>query len=77
MNNPVNMDTKGTCHSVRIIRMPVLSGLSERTSGTYVRAEDGTARSKQATSKKKKAKSLPVCVLSAGMAERSKAPDSR
>ena len=26
--NPVNMDTKGTCHSVRIIRVSVLSGLS-------------------------------------------------
>ena len=34
--NPVNMDTKGTCHSVRIIRVSVLSGLSEKTSGTHV-----------------------------------------
>ena len=32
--NPVNTDTKGTCHSVRIIRVSVLSGLSEKTSGT-------------------------------------------
>ena len=34
--NPVYADTKGTCHSVRIIRVSVLSGLSEKTSGTYV-----------------------------------------
>ena len=34
--NPVNMDTKGTCHSVRIIRVSVLSGLSEKMSGTHV-----------------------------------------
>ena len=34
--NPVNTDTKGTCHSVRIIRVSVLSGLSENTWGTYV-----------------------------------------
>ena len=33
--NPVNTDTKGTCHSVRIIRVSVLSGLSEKTSGTH------------------------------------------
>ena len=32
--NPVNTDTNGTCHSVRIIRVSVLSGLSEKTSGT-------------------------------------------
>ena len=34
--NPVNTDTKRTCHSVRIIRVSVLSGLSEKTSGTHV-----------------------------------------
>ena len=34
--NPVNTDTKGTCHSVCIIRVSVLSGLSEKTSGTHV-----------------------------------------
>ena len=34
--NPVNKDTKGTCHSVRIIRVSVLGGLSEKTSGTHV-----------------------------------------
>ena len=51
------MDTKGACHSVRIIRVSVLSRLSEKTSGTHVRAEDGTARSKQTTSKRKKVKS--------------------
>ena len=34
--NPVNTDTKGTCHSVRIILVSVLSGLSEKTSGTHV-----------------------------------------
>ena len=34
--NPVNTDTKGTCHTVRIIRVSVLSGLSEKTSGTHV-----------------------------------------
>ena len=34
--NPVNTDTKGTCHSVRIIRVSVLSGLSEKTSETHV-----------------------------------------
>ena len=28
--NPVNTDTKGTCQSVRIIRVSVLSGLSEK-----------------------------------------------
>ena len=33
---PVNTDTKGTCHSVRIIRVSVLSGLSEKTAGTHV-----------------------------------------
>ena len=27
--NPVNTDTKGTCHSVRVIRVSVLSGLSK------------------------------------------------
>ena len=31
--NPVNTDTKGTCHSVCIIQVSVLSGLSEKTSG--------------------------------------------
>ena len=35
-NDPVNTDTKRTCHSVRIIRVSVLSGLSEKTSGTHV-----------------------------------------
>ena len=34
--NQVNTDTKGTCHSVRIIRVSVLSGLSEKTAGTHV-----------------------------------------
>ena len=34
--NPVNTDTKGTCHSVRIIWVSVLSGLSENTWGTHV-----------------------------------------
>jgi len=34
--NPANTDTKGTCHSVRIIWVLVLSGLSEKTSRTYV-----------------------------------------
>ena len=34
--NPVNTDTKGTSHSVRIIRVSVVSGLSEKTSGTHV-----------------------------------------
>ena len=34
--NPVNKDTKGTCHSVRTIRVSVLSGLSEKTSITHV-----------------------------------------
>jgi len=34
--NPVNMDTKGTCHGVRIIQVSVLSGLSKNTSGTHV-----------------------------------------
>ena len=34
--NPVNADTTETCHSVRIIRMSILSGLSEKTSGTHV-----------------------------------------
>ena len=34
--NSVNTDTKGTCHSVCIIRVSVLSGLSEKTSGTHV-----------------------------------------
>ena len=34
--DPVNTDTKGTCHSVRIIWVSVLSGLSEKTSGTHV-----------------------------------------
>ena len=29
--NPVNRDTKGTCHTTRIIRVPVLSGLSEKS----------------------------------------------
>ena len=29
--NPVNTDTKGTCHTTRIIRVPVLSGLSEKS----------------------------------------------
>ena len=28
--NPVNTDTKGACYSVRIIRVSVLSGLSEK-----------------------------------------------
>ena len=28
--NPVNTDTKGTCHTTRIIRVSVLSGLSEK-----------------------------------------------
>ena len=28
--NPVNSGTKGTCHSTRIIRAPVLSGLGEK-----------------------------------------------
>ena len=32
--NPVNTDTKGTCHSVRIIRLSVLSGLSEKKNVT-------------------------------------------
>ena len=32
--NSVNTDTKGTCHSVRIIWVSVLSGLSEKTSGS-------------------------------------------
>ena len=34
--NPANTDTKGTCHSVRIICVLVLSGLSAKTSRTYV-----------------------------------------
>ena len=34
--NPVNTDTKGTDHSVRIIRVSVLSGLSEKMSGTHI-----------------------------------------
>ena len=34
--SPVNTDTKGTCNSVRIIRVSVLSGLSEKTLGTHV-----------------------------------------
>ena len=34
--NPVNTDTKETGHSVRIIRVSVLSGLSEKMSGTHV-----------------------------------------
>ena len=34
--NPVSTDTKGTCHSVRIIRVSVLSGLSKKTSGKHV-----------------------------------------
>ena len=29
--NPVNTDTKGTCHTTRIIRVSVLSGLSEKS----------------------------------------------
>ena len=33
---PGNTDTKGACHSVRIIRVSVLSGLSEKTSGAHV-----------------------------------------
>ena len=34
--NPVNTDTKGTCQSVRIIAVSVLSGLSDKKSGTHV-----------------------------------------
>ena len=34
--NPVNADTKGTCHSVRIIRVSVFSGASDKTSGTHI-----------------------------------------
>lgn len=33
--NSVNNDTEGTYHEVRIIRVAVLSGLSEETSGTH------------------------------------------
>ena len=33
--NPVNTDTKGTCRSVRIIWVSVLSGLSERCPDKY------------------------------------------
>ena len=34
--NLVNTDSKGTGHSVLIIRVSVLSGLSEKMSGTHV-----------------------------------------
>ena len=34
--NPVNMDTNGTCPSVRINGVSVLSGLSEKTLQTHV-----------------------------------------
>ena len=34
--NPVNADIKGTCHSVRIIWVSVLTRLSEKTPGTHV-----------------------------------------
>ena len=34
--NPVNMDTKVTCHNVCIIRVSVLSGRSEKMSQTHV-----------------------------------------
>ena len=34
--NPVNTDTNGTCPSVRINGVSVLSGLSEKTLQTYV-----------------------------------------
>ena len=34
--NPVNTDIKETGHSVRIIRVSVLSGLLEKMSGTHI-----------------------------------------
>lgn len=34
--NPFNTDTKWTCHNVRIIRVCVLRGFSEKMSGTHV-----------------------------------------
>lgn len=34
--NPFNTDTKWTCHNVRIIRVCVLEGVSEKMSGTHV-----------------------------------------
>lgn len=34
--NPVNMDTKVTCHNVCIIRVSILSGQSEKMSQTHV-----------------------------------------
>ena len=34
--NLANTDTNGTCHLVHIIQVSVLSGLSEKMSGTHV-----------------------------------------
>ena len=39
--NPVNTDIKGTCRSVRIIWVSVLTRLSEKTPGTHVLSKKG------------------------------------